>query len=101
MPTVSETLVWEVRAFVYRHFVQKTRPPTVETAAAHFGVSTEDATDVYRNLHQRHALFLEPSTASVRMANPFSAIPTPFRVHANGKTYWANRAWDALGIPAA
>jgi hypothetical protein len=101
MPTVSETLVWEVRAFVYRHFVETTRPPTVESAAAHFGVSAEDAAGVYRDLHQRHALLLEPGTASVRMANPFSATPTPFRVHAHGKTYWANCAWDALGIPAA
>lgn len=26
---------------------------------------------------------------------------TPFRVHANGRAYFANCAWDALGIPAA
>ena len=35
------------------------------------------------------------------MANPFSGIPTDFSVHANGKTYYANCAWDMLGIPAA
>ena len=35
------------------------------------------------------------------MANPFSGIPTDFKVHANGKTYYANCAWDMLGIPAA
>jgi hypothetical protein len=34
------------------------------------------------------------------MANPFSGIPTDFKVHANGKTYYANCAWDMLGIPA-
>jgi len=101
MPAVNENLVWEVRAFVYRHFVETTRPPTVDAAAAHAGVSADDAADLYRELHQRHALFLEPGTVSVRMANPFSAIPTPFRVHARGKTYWANCAWDALGISAA
>ncbi|MCL4298768.1 MAG: alkylmercury lyase family protein [Anaerolineae bacterium] len=33
--------------------------------------------------------------------HPFSAIPTPFRVHAQEKAYWANSAWDSLGIPAA
>ena len=37
---------------------------------------------------------------TIRMANPFSGIPTDFRVHANGKTYFANCAWDMLGIPA-
>ena len=35
------------------------------------------------------------------MANPFSGVETPFTVRANGKTYFANCAWDSLGIPAA
>ena len=35
------------------------------------------------------------------MANPFSGVETPFKVHANGKSYFANCAWDTLGIPAA
>jgi len=33
------------------------------------------------------------------MANPFSGISTDFKVRANGKTYYANCAWDMLGIP--
>jgi len=35
------------------------------------------------------------------MANPFSAVPTGFRVHAAGRRWYANCAWDALGICAA
>ena len=35
------------------------------------------------------------------MAPPFSGIETAFRVNINSKTYYANCAWDALGIPAA
>ena len=35
------------------------------------------------------------------MANPFSGVSTDFKVHANGKTYYANCAWDMFGIPAA
>ena len=35
------------------------------------------------------------------MANPFSAVPTPFRVHADGRWWFANCAWDAFGICAA
>jgi hypothetical protein len=101
MPPVNENLMWAVRTFVYRHFAETTRPPIVDETAAHFGVSAEVTADLYRDLHQRHALFLAPGTLSIRMANPFSAIPTPFRVRAQGKTYWANCAWDALGIPAA
>ena len=28
-------------------------------------------------------------------------MPTAFRVEAGDRAYWANCAWDALGIPAA
>jgi hypothetical protein len=78
-----------------------TRPPSVEDTARHFNISTEEASELYRQLHHRHAIFLVPETLTVRMANPFSAIPTAFKVQANGKTYYASCAWDMLGIPAA
>jgi hypothetical protein len=35
------------------------------------------------------------------MANPFSAVPTAYRVHARGRAWYANCAWDAFGICAA
>ena len=35
------------------------------------------------------------------MAPPFSGVETPFRVKVQDKVYFANCAWDALGIPAA
>jgi hypothetical protein len=35
------------------------------------------------------------------MANPFSAVPTAHRVHAADRWWYANCAWDALGICAA
>ena len=35
------------------------------------------------------------------MANPFSALPTKFRMQVGQVAYWANCAWDMLGIPAA
>jgi hypothetical protein len=73
----------------------------MDVTAAYFNISTEEAGAFYKELHNRHALFLEPGTLTIRMANPFSGIPTDFKVHANGKTYFANCAWDMLGIPAA
>jgi Alkylmercury lyase len=33
--------------------------------------------------------------------NPFSAVPTAYRVHARGRWWYANCAWDAFGICAA
>ena len=35
------------------------------------------------------------------MAPPFSGVPTQHVVTADGVSYFANCAWDALGIPAA
>jgi hypothetical protein len=32
------------------------------------------------------------------MAMPFSGVPTRFRVSVGGPRWWANCAWDALGI---
>jgi len=47
------------------------------------------------------ALVLNPATDEIRMANPFSAVPTAYRVHAGGRWWYGNWAWDAIGICAA
>ena len=44
---------------------------------------------------------LNPATAEIRMANPFSAVPTAYRVRAAGRWWYANCAWDAFGVSAA
>jgi Alkylmercury lyase len=93
--------LWQVRAFVYEHFAQTTRAASAAETARHFNIDGQEAGELYRQLHDRHALFLDSNTQRIRMANPFSAIATDFKVHANGKTYYANCAWDMLGIPAA
>src|SRR5690349_13287922 len=91
---------WEMRLFIYRHFIDHALPPTAAEAAAHFGISADDARGSFRRLHDRHALFLTPGTDDVRIANPLSAVPTEYLVHADGHRLWANCAWDSLGIPA-
>jgi len=98
---MNESLLWQIRYFVYNHFADTTLPPSIEDTASHFNISNEQASALYRELHSRHALFLDPATLTIRMANPFSGIPTDFKVNANGKTYYANCAWDMLGIPVA
>ena len=100
--TGEEHLLWQARAFIFAQFAETALPPAVEDTARHFDINNmEEAGSLYRELHARHALFLEPGTLKIRMANPFSGVPTDFSVHANGKTYFANCAWDMLGIPAA
>jgi alkylmercury lyase-like protein len=99
--TLDHTLLWQIRHFVYNHFADTTHAPSVDETAQHFNISTEEAGEYYKELHNRHAFFLDLETLTIRMANPFSGIPTDFKVLANGKTYYANCAWDMLGIPAA
>jgi len=55
----------------------------------------------WRLLHEQHALVLGPDSDAIRMANPFSAVPTPYRVLAQDRWWYANCAWDAFGICAA
>ncbi|HLT19155.1 MAG TPA: organomercurial lyase [Thermomicrobiales bacterium] len=91
---------WAIRTWIYAHFVEHAVPPTSGQIAAEFGMTDEEARQALRRLHEAHTLLLTPGTDEVRMANPFSAVPTPFPVVANGRSYFANCAWDALGIPA-
>lgn len=97
----NDSLLWQVRHFVYQNFAETTHPPSVGETAKHFEITNEEATELYKELHNRHAFFLDLETLHIQMANPFSGIPTDFKVTANGKTYFANCAWDMLGIPAA
>ena len=90
----------QIRVFVYRYIVENGRPPTVAETAIGMDLPPDNVQAAYGRLHDGHALLLEPGANTIRMAWPFSGVPTPFRVQVNGCRYWANCAWDALGIPA-
>lgn len=96
----DDALVWQTRLFIYRTLTDTAQPPTAADIAGHFAVSVADAERLLRDLHDRHAIFLDPDSGAIRMANPYSAVPTPYRVLAHGHSYWANCAWDAFGIAA-
>ena len=97
----QDLLDWEMRSFVYAQIVGRGLPPLAEQTADEFDIETSEARAAYERLHERHALFLDPQTREVRMAFPFSAIPTRFLARLNDRSYWANCAWDMLGVPAA
>ena len=61
----------------------------------------DEVRSAWRRLHDQHALVLDPSGEEIRMANPFSAVPTAYRVEAAGRSWFGNCAWDAFGILAA
>jgi len=90
-----------VRNMTYQLFVDRGHPPTVTDVASVAGFTVDDIRASWRRLHDAHALVLHPGTTELRMANPFSAVATSYRVHAAGRSWYANCAWDAFGICAA
>ncbi|MBA4181976.1 MAG: hypothetical protein C0506_15400 [Anaerolinea sp.] len=90
-----------VRVELYRQLVTTGVTPSASDVGAGLGLSTEAATAAFARLGAGRAIVLEPGDPSrVRMANPFSAIPTPFVVTAGRRRFWGNCIWDSLGIPA-
>ncbi len=90
-----------LRSQTYGRFVELGRAPTASEVAASGALTEADVTRGWRRLHEQHALVLDSSTTEIRMANPFSAVPTAYRVNADGRWWYANCAWDAFGICAA
>jgi hypothetical protein len=91
----------DLRNATYRLFAGLGRAPTAAEAADATGATVGGVLDGWVRLHDAHALVLDASGTEIRMANPFSSVPTAFRVNADGRWWYANCAWDAFGICAA
>lgn len=64
------------------------------------GLSRADTVALVEELVDAHSVAVVKGTSRILMAWPFSAIATPFVVHARGKTWFANCAWDAVAFHA-
>ena len=89
-----------LRKATYGLFVELGRAPTADEVAGATGGGVDEVRAGWHELHEAHALVLD-DRGEIRMANPFSAAPTPYRVEAAGRPWHANCAWDAFGICAA
>jgi len=89
-----------VRNATYSTFVESGRAPTRDEVSAVAGLDVEAIRESWGRLHLEHAIVLDDG-GEILMAHPFSAVPTPFRVIADGRVWHANCAWDAIGICAA
>jgi hypothetical protein len=96
----TEALDRAVRLYIYRHLHTVGGAPDVEGTAGALQVAPAAIAAAFERLAARHMIVLQPGTHALWMAMPFSAVPTAFEVTAEGRTWWANCAWDALGIPA-
>jgi hypothetical protein len=91
----------EVKLAVYRYFAETGAPPSCAQVAETLGAPADEVVQAYQRLRAQRVLVLEDDGISVRMAPPFSGVATKHVVKAGSRSYFANCAWDALGIPAA
>jgi hypothetical protein len=91
----------QVKLAVYRHFAQTGQRPSPEDVAELVGSDVGSVIDAYGRLCRKRVLVLEGDGSSIRMASPFSGVPTQHVVWSEDVRYFANCAWDALGVAAA
>jgi len=91
----------QVKLSIYRHLADTGRAPLPEEVAKRVDSDVESVLACYKRLRAQRLLVLEQDGSAIRMAPPFSGVPTGHIVEAGGVQYFANCAWDALGILAA
>jgi hypothetical protein len=87
-----------LRNLTYARFVDLGRAPTAAEVAVAGGRDRAEVTAGWERLHAEHALVLDQTTGGIRMANPFSGVPTAHRVPAAGRWWYGNCACDAFGM---
>lgn len=90
-----------VKLAIYNHFAETGRRPSLANVAERSGSEIASVLDAYPRLRAQRVLALEADGISIRMAPPFSGVPTQHSVVVGERQYFANCAWDAFGIPAA
>jgi hypothetical protein len=91
----------EVKLSIYRHFAETAERPSPADVAARLDAPLEEVVAAYPRLRAQRVLALERDGTSIRMAPPFSGVPTQHVVELGSRRYFANCAWDAFGLPAA
>ena len=89
------------RIFIYSHVADSGVPPTSAEIAERFQITRNAARQRLLTLGATKRIVYSHPTGEIWMSGPFSALPTRFRVHGPSVTWWANCAWDMLGIPAS
>lgn len=90
----------ELRVFVYDTIARRGRPPASTEIGAHFGITPDDARGAVADARLGKEMFPDPHTGEISVAGPVAGAPTSYRVSAAGVTWFANSAWDMLGVAA-
>jgi hypothetical protein len=90
----------EVRRYVYDVTLRRGFPPTLAETSDVLRTPVGDVNAAFQRLAAGRILVLQLDTGEILMANPFSAVPTPFVVELADYSCFGNCIWDALGIAA-
>ena len=88
-----------IRARVTQTIRDSALAPSATELASVLGVELAQVRSALRSLADDHLLVLNEGDGIV-MAAPFSAVPTDFVVRIEEREWYANCAWDGLGILA-
>lgn len=88
------------RRDVYDGAISRRRIPSIADLSKSLNVGETEVRASLQRLADAHMLVLQPHNGEILMANPFSAVPTPFVVTAGGNTWYANCIWDGMGVAA-
>lgn len=100
MASTPSNLDEDVRVFVYRFMVDNRRPPMPIEIGSALGTGSAEIEAALKRLADAHLLVLAPGTPYIWLANPLSALPSPYPVVIDGKQYFGICIWDALGVIA-
>ena len=82
---MDDTFDLTLRTIVYRHFANTAESPALDAMCEATGATKEQVKDGYRRLYAKRMLVPADDFASIRMAPPFSGVPTQHRATVNGK----------------
>jgi hypothetical protein len=88
-----------LRVFVYDRLVESGLAPTSAEIGERFGVTPDHARGALKALKIGKTVLVDPESSEIWMAGPFSARRTDYRLTDGKRTWWANCAWDMLGVP--
>ncbi len=98
----ADDLDTKVKLAIYEVTAETGHIPNSREISQKIGINENEVLGAFGRLHGKRLLLPEPDDPTrIRMAPPFSGVPTKFPVEANGRRYYANCVWDAYGIAAA
>ena len=98
----ADDLDTKVKLAIYALTAETGSVPNSSEVSRKLRIDESEVIAAFGRLHTKRLLLPEPGDSTrIRMAPPFSGIPTKFPVEANRKKYYANCVWDAYGIAAA